>query len=61
MKTIRYWACKRGAVGCSWCIPQPWLAPTGERGYRRNRSKYQFASDRFFFLNVADFKGVQAG
>jgi hypothetical protein len=28
------------------CIPQSWLASTGQRGYRRNHSKDQFASDR---------------
>jgi hypothetical protein len=48
-ETIRY---RRGVVGCSLgyftvtgCIPQPWLAPAGPRGYRRNQSKYQFATD----------------
>jgi hypothetical protein len=28
------------------CIPQAWLASAGPRGYRRNQSKYQFATDR---------------
>jgi hypothetical protein len=33
---------RQGHIGC---IQQPWLALTGQCGYRRNHSKYQFARD----------------
>jgi hypothetical protein len=48
MKPFAIGAARLAALGftVSGCIPQPWLASAGPRGYRRNQSKYQFATDR---------------
>jgi hypothetical protein len=46
-------ACKGGRVTTIFVFadyrgtPQPWLSSTGQRGYRRNQSKYQFATDTY--------------
>ena len=49
MKPFAIGAARLAALGftVSGCIPQPWLASAGPRGYRRNQSKYQFATDRW--------------
>jgi integrase len=39
-------AARLAALGKIRCIPQPWPASGGQRFYRRNHSKYQFAMDR---------------
>jgi len=48
MKPFAIGAARLAALGftVSGCIPQPWLASAGPRGYRRNQSKYQFATDK---------------
>jgi len=50
MKPFAIGAARLAALGftVSGCIPQPWLASAGPRGYRRNQSKYQFATDKWF-------------
>jgi hypothetical protein len=49
MKPFAIGAARLAALGyftVTGCIPQPWLASTGPRGYRQNQSKYQSATDR---------------
>src|SRR6266478_7366130 len=48
MKPLAIGAARLAALGyftVTGCLPQPWLASAGPRGYRRNQSKYQFATD----------------
>jgi hypothetical protein len=57
---------KRGAVGCSGdfivtgCLPQPSVASTGQRGYPRNQSKYQFATDIHLQDRIIQYDSVEA-
>ena len=53
-------AARLAALGftVSGCIPQPWLASAGPRGYRRNESKYQFATDRGRSMSPARKNGT---